>query len=190
MAMTPRPKSKNLSVRKDGVDALVAQVDELLATRVLVGFASGGPARPGEASNALLGYVHDNGSPARNIPQRQFLLPGVEKARPYIQKFMKSAADLALKGEPEKALIELRKAGQFAVSGVQQKLVDGPFQPLAASTLQARLRAHPNRKGEKIALEAMRAGKPIPPGAVKPLIDTGAMRQAVTFVLRRRGGKS
>ncbi len=142
----------------------------LLKREVLVGIPAANAARdqePGEktaASNALIGYVMEYGSPAQNIPARPFLHPGVADAREGIQLHMKKAGQLALRGKTDEIGQELEKVGLIAAASVQRKITDGPFEPLKPATLAARRRR--GRTGDH------------------PLIDTGQLRRAVTYVVR------
>ena len=142
----------------------------LIKREVLVGIPAANATRdpdPGEkvtATNALLGYVHEYGSPARNIPPRPFLHPGVLKARAGSQKHMKKAGQLALHGEKNKVDQELDKVGLVAREGVILQITNGPFEPLKPATLAAR-----RRKGRT---------------RTKPLIDTGQMREAITYIVK------
>lgn len=145
-------------------------LEGLLKREVLVGIPAANAARdpePGEsteATNALLGYVHEYGSPAKNIPARPFLHPGIANARADIETHMKKAGQLALRGKPEQIDQELEKVGLIAQASVQKKITDGPFEPLKPATLAAR-RAR-GREGDR------------------PLIDTGQLRRAITYIVR------
>lgn len=145
-------------------------LDGLLKREVLVGIPSSNAARdpePGEttaATNALIGYVMEYGSPAKNIPARPFLHPGIANAKDDIAKHFKKAAQLALTGKADEIGQELEKIGLIAQVSVQKKITDGPFEPLKPATLAARVRR--GRTG------------------TTPLIDTGQLRRAITYVVR------
>jgi hypothetical protein len=145
-------------------------LEGLLKREVLVGIPASNAARdpePGEttaATNALIGYVMEYGSPAKNIPARPFLHPGIADAREGIVVHFKKAAQLALAEKPEEISQELEKVGLIAQASVQKKIVEGPFEPLAPATLAAR-RAR-GRTG------------------TAPLNDTGQLRRAITYVVR------
>lgn len=142
----------------------------LLKREVLVGIPAANAARdpePGEtttATNALIGYVMEYGSPAQNIPARPFLHPGVANAREGIELHMKKAGQLALRGKQDEIGQELEKVGLIAAASVQKKITDGPFQPLKPATLAARRRR--GRTGDR------------------PLVDTGQLRRAITYIVR------
>jgi hypothetical protein len=145
-------------------------LDNLLKREILVGIPAANAARelePGEktvATNALIGYVMEYGSPAKNIPPRPFLHPGIMNARMDIEKHMKKAGQLALHGKKDEIDQELEKIGLIAQVSVQKKIVEGPFEPLKAATLAAR-----RRRG--------RTG-------ISPLLDTGQLRRAISYVIK------
>jgi hypothetical protein len=142
----------------------------LLKREVLVGIPAANAARDPEsgettaASNALIGYVMEYGSPAKNIPPRPFLHPGIADARAGIETHMKKAGQLALRGKPDEIEQELEKVGLIAQASVQKKITEGPFEPLKPATLAARRRR--GRTGDR------------------PLIDTGALRRSISYVIR------
>jgi hypothetical protein len=145
-------------------------LEGLLKREVLVGIPASNAARdpePGEkttATNALIGYVMEYGSPAKNIPPRPFLHPGIANARADIEVHMKKAGKLALAGKTEEISQELEKVGLIAQASVQKKITEGPFDPLKPGTLAAR-----RRRG--------RTG-------TAPLLDTGQLRRAISYVVR------
>lgn len=158
-----------LRMTVDRVRAATDTIRSLGAGRVLVGIPAANALRtpePGEdpgVNNALLGYVHQNGSPAKNIPARPFLPEGVRDVQEQIADTLEAAARKQLSGRGEAADVTLHKVGLIAQAGVRKRLVDGPFVPLAPKTLAAR-----RRKG--------RTG-------TKPLNDTGQLRNAINYVV-------
>jgi len=145
-------------------------LEGLLKHEVLVGIPASNAARdpePGEstaATNALIGYVMEYGSPAKNIPARPFLHPGIANAKNDIEVHMKKAGQLALRGKQDEINQELEKVGLIAQASVQRKITEGPFEPLKPGTLAAR-RAR-GRTG------------------TSPLLDTGALRRSISYVVR------
>ena len=67
-------------VTRDRVSEVLSAVTKLVGREVLVGIPEDNTERVNgdEATNAQLGYVHEFGSPAKNIPARPFLIPGTE----------------------------------------------------------------------------------------------------------------
>lgn len=158
---------------KNGVHLVVDQVRRLrdslalLPKRdVLVGIPSTKASRNSgdPITNPVIGYLMETGVPELNIPARPWLYPGIAAARPAIVKYMRQAGDYAMKGDKAGVDRALHAAGLAATNAVRRKITTGPFMPLAPRTLAAR-RAR-GRTG------------------TKPLIDTGQMRAAVTYVIR------
>jgi hypothetical protein len=115
-------------------------------------------------TNAELGYIHENGAPEAHIPPRPFLFPWVAQNRDAIAERLKIAGKFALGGKPQQMENTLVALGLFAQSGVRQAIVRGNFIPLAKRTLAARRARGVTRD--------------------KPLIDTGQLVSAITYVIR------
>jgi hypothetical protein len=152
---------------------VLASLDALTRKQVLVGIPDTTAARepdpedPQPASNALIGWVMEYGSPAQNIPARPHLVPGVQSVEEEVSRRYRSGAQAVMDGKASSLDATHTAVGLIAVAAVQRKIDDGPFVPLADSTLEAR-RAR-GRTGEK------------------PLIDTGQYRRAQNFVIRDKG---
>lgn len=147
------------------MDGLLKDLEILTKERVLVGIpASSEPRKEGgPLSNAEIAYIQNFGSPEKNIPAREFMYSGIKNAQEKIAKALRLAGQASLKGEdPDRYLSQ---AGLIAQRAIRAKIVDGPFDPLAKSTVEARV-----RRGKK---------------SDKPLIDTGQMKNAITYVLRK-----
>jgi hypothetical protein len=156
-----------ISIRKDRLKQVLAAVKMLPGKDVLVGVPEEKNRRQGDpATNATLAYLHDNGVPEMNLPARPFLHPGIKSALPQIKKYMAAAGKAALEGAPQRIERNLHAAGIAATSAVKRYITSGPLAPLAPSTLAAR-----RRRG--------RTG-------TKPLIDTGQLRQSITYVVRSK----
>ena len=133
---------------------------------VLVGIPEESNGGHGGVTNAELLYIHSNGSPANNIPARPTVEPGIEdpKARPVLQTFLGDAAKAAITGNIAGAKMAQKKAGMLAANSVKAVFGSGRLAPLKMSTVRRR------KKGSKA-----------------PLVDTGALRNAITFVIREKG---
>lgn len=153
-------------VGKDGLPGLLKGVKKLTSHDVLVGIpGEDGPREDGDPmNNATLGYLHEMGSPANNIPPRPFLVPGVQGAMGKITPELAKGAEKSLKGDPAAITKALERVGMIAQNAVKAKINTGPFIPLKPGTLLAR-----RRKGYK---------------GTKPLIRTGQLRNAITYVLK------
>src|SRR5260363_92239 len=179
-------QSKGLNITTDRLDAVLKAMHLLVHKEVLVGIPADAPERQeeDEPGNAALGYLHETGSPARNIPARPFLVPGVRSAQKRINRYFEQSASAALDGHMEQVDKALHRAGLAAQNAVRAKMTEGPFKPLAESTLQARARH--GRIGAAIELERRRRD-PTPENAnAKPLIDTGQLRKSITYVVRKK----
>lgn len=118
-----------------------------------------------EETNAQVAMIQEFGSPAKNIPPRPFLVPGVKSAQKEVAEILKDGAKSVLHGADIETA--LNKAGLIGQNHVKSQIVNGEFKPLAASTLAARR----NRR------KSGQAG-------TKPLIDTGQLLASITYVIR------
>lgn len=164
---------RGVTVKVDLTDKLLKSLAALTKDRCLVGVPASNADRdpePGESpdvNNAMIGYIMETGSPAKNIPARPFLVPGVENAKDEVAKRYAAGAKAMLNGKTDTLEPTHNAVGLIAVASVQEKITDGPFVPLAPRTLAAR-RAR-GRTGEM------------------PLIDTDQLRRAQNYVIRRKG---
>jgi hypothetical protein len=158
----------NVRIVKDRVGAVLKGVRDLTSKEVLVGIPSTTAGRTDTPiNNAEIGYLMETGSPAQNIPERPFLVPGVESASKQFVPHLKAAGLSALEGKSEMIQRDFDRAGMVAANSVKAKITEGPFTPLSPKTL-AKRRAK-GRTGER------------------PLIDTGQLRRSVTHVVRKKG---
>lgn len=156
-----------IRMTKNTLPKVRAAVNALVKRDVLVGVPSEKTARSGEKiTNASLAYIHDNGSPAANIPARPFIVPGLRAAQPQTRRYMKQAAAYALNGDLPGAERALHAAGLTASTAIKNAINTGDFEPLAPATIAGRLRR--GRTG------------------THPLIDTAQMRNAITYIVRKR----
>lgn len=158
----------SMTVATDKLAQVLATMTQLVKKDVLVGIPDSAPEREEDTplSNAQIGYILDNGSPVANIPARPFLVPGVENAQDEIVEDFRSGAKAALEGSPAGVERALVRAGLRAQNSVRSKIQDGPFEGLAQRTLADRKKR--GRTGEK------------------PLLDTGQLRNSVTYVVRKK----
>lgn len=170
-------------VVRDKTASLAASVRALVDQAVLVGIPAEKAARgdaDGEMTNAQLGFIHEHGSPARNIPARPFLAPGVRAVQEQIIDLFKAAATAALDGNAGKVSSALNRAGIIAQNSVRAIFVDNDWPPLAEATLSRR---PPLDGADGKARGKSRRER----GALNPLIDTSQLRKSVTYVVRNRG---
>lgn len=186
----PKRGNTKLRVIADHVADLHAAVHTLANQEVLVGFPEDTTDRDeadGEEgiTNAALGYIHDNGMPEQNIPARPFMVPGIQDNRDSITAALVAVAKRGLrKGGIQQAMQGLHRVGIVAVTGLKRKLNEGIPPPLADATLQDRARR--GRKGAKQELERRAKGEAASTEFAKPLIDTGQLRNALSYVIRNR----
>jgi hypothetical protein len=157
-----------VKMTKDNVSVVLRSIQQLASNEVLIGIpASTTERQDGEPiNNATIGYIQETGSPVNNLPARPFLVPGVESAQKAATDELKKGADDAMDGNAQAADKALHRAGIIASNSVKAKINSGIAPELALSTLAAR-----RRRG--------RTG-------TTPLIDTGSLRNAITYVLRKK----
>src|SRR5262252_1539676 len=107
--------------------------------------------------NAALGYIHEHGSPINNIPARPWLYPGVANSKSEWMRYMRQAADAAMRGDQSLMERAFHAAGMTAVSAVKARITAGIDPPV---------RRH--RDPDHTAL-----------------IDTAQMLNSISYIVRR-----
>uniref|UniRef100_A0A3B0M1Z3 Bacteriophage protein n=1 Tax=Arsenophonus endosymbiont of Trialeurodes vaporariorum TaxID=235567 RepID=A0A3B0M1Z3_9GAMM len=178
-----------VTLRIDNTGKLFDALVQLGKKEVLVGIPAENSNRDDiPFSNAAIGYLNEFGSPAKNIPARPHLIPGIRSEETKTTAEFKVAAKAILDGQKDKAEQALNRAGQIAVQGVQTVITQSNFTPLDDSTLAARARR--GRKGAVQELENLKAGLPPNNANARPLIDTGTYRRAITYVVRKKNANA
>lgn len=189
-----------VTTRVDNSQAILDALRSLTKKDVLVGIPSEDSEREDVPfGNAGIGYVNEYGSPAQNIPPRPHLIPGVKSVEEQTVPQLKAAAQAALDGNAAGEERALNRAGTLAANGVRRYMTITGFTPLADSTVEARARR--GRKGAKAELARRSAdgklnainpdsGQLISNENVRPLIDTGQYRRAITHVVRDKDADS
>lgn len=109
---------------------------------------------------ALQAYIREHGSPAYRVPPRPFLEPGIEKHLDLVEKGMKAALQDVLDGGDGRAQRE--RLGATMAAKVQVYFQeDNGWTPNAPSTIKKK-------------------------GSAQPLVDTGALRQSITYIIRAK----
>jgi len=191
------PLPPNLKITKDRMRQLQASLEALVKKEILVGFPQENTDRtdangnPVPITNAALGYIHDQGAPEVNIPQREFMKPAIRDVQSTVTTMLGQIARKVVVNGEDEAFVEtgLMRVGQKAEDAIKKKINDGVPPPLSDVTLQHR--AARGRVDAMWALAWRAAGAP--PGVdglEKPLVDTGAMRNAVKYVIRLRSARS
>jgi hypothetical protein len=119
------------------------------------------------------------------------LVPGVKKSLPTVEPTLKIAADAALHGNDARVTAALTKAGIDSASQVKLEIETAPFVPLKPSTVANRYKQRGTKKrrqAEDHYLSLIKQG--FSPAAaqtatgIQPLINTGALRNSITSVVR------
>ena len=118
-------------------------------------------------SKAFEMYLKENGSPAWHAVPRPVLDPAVESEKFHITEQMGKAAAAAMDGNLEETRKRMRMAGMVAQN--------------AARAWMNREHIAPNRPATAAA--KMKKGSTDP----QPLIDTGSLRKAIIYVVRKKG---
>jgi hypothetical protein len=151
----------------DNMQAIIDAINRLSGKDVLVGIPDSAPERKeAPISNAQIGYILDKGSPAKNIPARPWLVPGVQDVQTQCAERLKKGATAALSGNPSGADAALTAAGLTAEMSVKAKINSNIQPKLADSTLEARRRRGVTRENT--------------------LVDTAQLRNSVTHVIRNK----
>ena len=183
-----------LIVLVDNVIKTLEAITELASHNVMVGIPDEKAGRrEGAISNAALGYIHENGAPEANIPARPFLLPGVKSVQTELNEGFKKAGELALDGKKEGVMRQFHRIGLLAQNAVRKKISEGIPPPLAPSTIKGRMRRIKGKARKAKIDAAIAAGTPFSKqggaeGIFTPLLVTGQLRNAITYVIRAVGG--
>lgn len=187
----------DFSVTHDEMAAFAKALKDMQAKEVMVGFPEDETPRqdengnPTPITNAALAYIHNTGSPEANIPARPFMVEGVEGKREPITDGLERVGIAALDGDAQAVEAGLHAVGTIARDGIKEKIIDGPFAPLAESTLKARARAGGSigAAADKELQERAAGNAPNPENA-RPLNVTGQLRGAVQYAVRDSNAKS
>lgn len=175
----------SVTMSGEGLTGIFEAIKDLMDNEVLVGIPHGENRTDADGmTNAQLYYLHEHGSPAKNIPARPTLIPGIASVQEKIADRLCKAVDAALDGNPDGVMKHYNAAGMIAQNAVRLYFVEASLAPLSIETIKARARR--GRKGAKEYLKQLDSGTP-EAGLVRPLIDTGEMRKSITYVIRKRG---
>ena len=153
--------AKITATTQDNSAEMLKQLEELKKLTVYVGIPEERASRDGEQiNNAELLYFHSQGSELQHIPARPVLEPSVEKNRDQIANLLGAAMAEMLKGNVQMVKPMLEKTGLYASTKAKDYFVDpdNGWEPNSQRTIE--------RKGSS-----------------RPLIDTGSMRNAITYVV-------
>lgn len=184
--------AKAVTIVKDDVAKVFKAIQDLTDKQVLIGIPDSGQNRrdEGPVNNATIGYVMEMGSPLHNVPARPFLVPGVEKARVAALRQLRQAAEASLRGDKGGMLQGLNRAGIVASNEVKLQVNSNIPPPLKPGTIRNRHRGRDTaiRESEQVYLRLVAQG--VEPGAAQSevgivaLVNTGQMRNSITYVVR------
>lgn len=169
-----RAGAKRIKVTADKFQKVAEGLKALTDKRVYAGVPSTKAERQndeaeGPINNAALMYIHEFGAPEANIPARPVVHPAIKKIQPALITEMKAGSKAALSGNPAATERMFHRMGALAMNAMRERITDGPFIPLSPKTLAARKAKRKSRKSTSI----------------KPLIDTGQLRRALNYVVRK-----
>jgi len=169
---------------------LVEALDVLVQKEVLVGFPAETSTRKeteGDEglNNPTIAYIHDNGAPEQNIPQREFMRPAINEVLSTVtRKMLGLAKKVAAGGGPDAVEQGYQAIGLTVQRAIRAKINEGIPPPLSDRTVAAR--AAKGRKGAMWEQAWRAAGAPPSLELAKPLVDTAQLRNAVNYVVRDR----
>jgi len=149
-----------------GLQGAVGDLLELAGLQVLVGIPEEKDSREdGQIGNATLMYIHSNGSPINNIPARPVIEPALENDKERIGQVMGDAVKAAMDNDIDGARKHLERAGMAGQNAARDWFTNpaNGFEPLLPETARRK-----QQRGADIE---------------RPLIDTGALRSAITYVV-------
>lgn len=150
-----------LKEKGKGLADLSKATNYLKNHQAMVGIPEGGGSHKG-INNAQLLFIHTNGSPKRSIPARPVIEPAIEQSdvQQQIASMLGEAITATLDGNTGGVESSLDKAGQYGENAVKAYFTGANgWAPNKPATIK--------RKGSS-----------------RPLIDTGALRQAITHVVK------
>ena len=153
---------KSKVTKMDKTDKLFKALNYVASQDVLIGLPQETSSRKkGEITNAELAYIHSHGAAMHNIPPRPFLEPAIEANINPIIEIQKKGLQGALAFKPNEIKSAMKALGLFGQSAVKDWFTDprNNWAPNAPATI--------HRKGSD-----------------RPLIDTGQLRNAITYVIR------
>ena len=158
----------------------IEAMDEICMNAVYVGVPQANATREGdEPTNAELMYIHTNGSPLMHIPPRPVLMPAIRAYGKQINKKMVEAFE----AYRESVLLgdeKLEAVGIFASDRCRRWFVDprNGWAPNAPITIYGGVMRNP-KNGKFFRVKGKGEKKN------RPLIDTGALRRSITYVVEK-----
>lgn len=172
-------------------DELIRNIERAVHTEVLVGIPRSTAMRPGdEISNAEIAYINEHGDPARRIPPRPFMEPGLQRCRDKVREAMAQGVQQLGTGGTLRPAAE--RVGLICQASIRNVFTDNNWKPLSPRTIMARAqRTVSKHKGfadkSARAQQGMLQRELARRANDRPLIDTGALRQSITYVVTEGG---
>jgi hypothetical protein len=148
----------------------------------------------GGINNAYLGYVHEYGAPSQGIPPRPHLIPGIKDVQPKIAEILKDAAAKALTGNEQAVEHALNRVGLLGQNAVRARFINNDWKPLSKATLARYIDPLPRQpkdgepdKQDTPKKKKVKRVRRADSGKINPLIVSGQLRKAYTYVIRKRG---
>ena len=171
------------SSKGDGLAKLAADLQKISNMDVLVGVPESNAARKEEGiNNAQLLALHTKGSPLQKIPARPVIEPAIEASgnKEQIAEQLGIAAQLVLDQNVPGAHAQLQKTAMLGQNVARSWFTDprNNWPPNKIATVRAKM----SKMTSKQVFEAVDSGTPI----TRPLVDTGALRQAIIGICREK----
>jgi hypothetical protein len=177
----------------DNMSQVMRKVNTLTNTDVMVGVPDDKSGRKeGAISNAALAYIHDKGAPEAHIPARPFMQPGIKAAQGQITKELQNAGQAVFSGK--NVQVSLNRVGLIASRSIKNVITEGIPPPLAPRTVAGRIARVKSQKRRTKILSDIASGLATSrlagaAGAFTPLVVTGQLRNAITWMLKKRTKK-
>jgi hypothetical protein len=175
--------ANGIEIVLDNTEAMLKAIQNLTRQRVMVGIPSDSAGRPGgPINNASLGYLHEFGSPARNLPARPWLYPEVARQQDKAVELLRRAAVFVTEGKAADGQKQLEALGMMVTAAVKNNILAGgdpPFHDWSDSYKRQRGVA-----GQKTrSAQTPNAPKS---GNYTILVDTAQMLNSITYVIRNK----
>ena len=192
--------------KPDQISKKINDIVSLSGKKVSVGVPADNNSREdGAIGNAALAAIHNNGSPLQNIPARPFMDLGIKKTQDQINDLFLAAAKAQLNDDPALCISKLDKAGQIARDEMKNILTTSEgLAPLTRETLLRRTRklkylwkltkeqretfgesgiSLRSKEGKTLKRSMMNSNREAIMASLYPLVDTGALRSSINYVL-------
>lgn len=171
----------NVIKKNDNFEKLALSLAKLNNKDILVGIPEAESGNNDKLTNAQLLFIHSNGSPAHNLPERKTIEPTIEQERPYIQEYFGNAIKKSLTGKDYTG--DLERIGLHLQNKARAKFGSDELAPLAESTKEQK--AKKITKGKK-GKTVKQLKEDFIASNGNPLIATGELQKSVTYVIRNK----